>query len=368
MATQPSNTAIVKQPIDQIRGVLGKTGYRQQLAIALTGSSIDPEFMVRVAITAIQGDRKLATCDPITIAGSIIQLAQSGLVPDGFMGFAYLIPFWNGKRQVLECKPLIGWRGYVHLGYQSDKVKKFEPQLVYAGDHFDCDLAEGWVSHKPCMVAKDRGPVIAVYAIVKLVTGENLIELMLVDDIEKIRQGAKSADSDAWKNHWDEMARKTVVRRISKRVPSQKAQRAAAMEEAQEAGKVSTSMTDTGEIIFGHVEDEAKEPIAQPQREKQAEAKPAEQPEAKQETSTTQTAEPVQGNNVQPTPAGGDGVEFVEGTKVKKVFALAKAVKMDETKLRGWLKEHFGIEHFNQIPTAKFSEICEKLGRDIGVK
>lgn len=39
-------------------------------------------------------------------------------------------------------------------------------------------------------------------------------------DIESIRNLSRSGASSPWKNHWPEMAKKTVVRRICKRLPS----------------------------------------------------------------------------------------------------------------------------------------------------
>ena len=42
---------------------------------------------------------------------------------------------------------------------------------------------------------------------------------MSANEIEKIRDISKAKDSQAWKDYWSEMAKKTVIRRISKRLP-----------------------------------------------------------------------------------------------------------------------------------------------------
>ena len=39
-------------------------------------------------------------------------------------------------------------------------------------------------------------------------------------DVEKVRQSSKAKDTGPWASWWDEMARKTVIRRIAKRLPS----------------------------------------------------------------------------------------------------------------------------------------------------
>ena len=49
------------------------------------------------------------------------------------------------------------------------------------------------------------------------------VELFAVDcvaEVEKIRRSSRAADAGPWVNHWGEMARKTVIKRLAKRLPS----------------------------------------------------------------------------------------------------------------------------------------------------
>ena len=43
---------------------------------------------------------------------------------------------------------------------------------------------------------------------------------MSLDDVEKVRKSSRAGNFGPWKDWWDEMAKKTVIRRISKRLPS----------------------------------------------------------------------------------------------------------------------------------------------------
>ncbi|WP_176686069.1 recombinase RecT, partial [Escherichia coli] len=66
-----------------------------------------------------------------------------------------------------------------------------------------------------------RGDIVGVYCTVKTPAGDYLTEEMSLAEIEAVRKTSKAAFSDKgpWVNHWNEMARKTVVKRASKYWP-----------------------------------------------------------------------------------------------------------------------------------------------------
>jgi hypothetical protein len=84
---------------------------------------------------------------------------------------------------------------------------------------------------------------------------------MFRDEIEAIRQKAISRNSDAWVNHWDEMAKKTVLRRVCKYLPlsTEVMDRAVTVDEAQESGHMEVLDSFGGSSIQP---DEPEEPKA----------------------------------------------------------------------------------------------------------
>src|SRR5690606_18079652 len=75
-----------------------------------------------------------------------------------------------------------------------------------------------------------------------------------VEEIEAIRRAAPSANSPAWKNHFGEMAKKTVFRRLAKMLPlSTEAQNAVGLADAADRGA-------PAQIAHGHLIEEAAEP------------------------------------------------------------------------------------------------------------
>jgi recombination protein RecT len=110
-------------------------------------------------------------------------------------------------------------RGLYKLARNSGEVASLSAHVVHAKDEFfyaygfDIDL-----KHVPHM-GEDRGDAIAVYAAVVLKDGSRDLEVMSVSDVEKVRSVSKTGKSGPWVQWWDEMARKTVMRRMLKRVP-----------------------------------------------------------------------------------------------------------------------------------------------------
>ena len=72
---------------------------KQAEILAALPRHITPAYFMRVVLTAVQRNPKLAQCTSISFLGAVLQCAQLGLVPDGFLGQAYLIPYENHKRK-----------------------------------------------------------------------------------------------------------------------------------------------------------------------------------------------------------------------------------------------------------------------------
>jgi recombination protein RecT len=91
---------------------------------------------------------------------------------------------------------------------------------VYDKDKFEYELGDNEsITHKP-FLGEDRGKQIAVYAVAKTKDGAIYREVMSVSDVEKVRSASRAGKFGPWVDWWDEMAKKTVIRRMAKRLPS----------------------------------------------------------------------------------------------------------------------------------------------------
>ncbi len=231
-----------------IAGLLTDPAIKQQLALAMP-KHVTADRLARIALTEVRKVPKLAQCDQTSFLGAIMQCAALGLEPGGALGHCYLIPFENKRQNRIEVQFIVGYRGMIDLARRSGQIVSLEARAVYAKDHFEVELGlDSKVVHRPAWDVSDRGPLTFVYAVAKLRDGGVQFEVMSRAEIEAIRdksqgyQVAKRYARDGvinspWASNFEEMAKKTVVRRLFKYLPvSIEIQRAVGLDEQAEAG------------------------------------------------------------------------------------------------------------------------------------
>ena len=169
------------------------------------------------AIQAFQGNKFLADTarkNMASLQNAIINVASIGISLNPANKHAYLVPR-DGK----ICLD-ISYMGLLHLAMTTGSIKWGQCKLVHASDTYASNGLDKAPTHSynPFLNTNDRGAVIGAYCTVKTADGDYLTEEMSFDDIKKIENSSK-AKNGPWKTHWNEMARKTVVKRASKYWP-----------------------------------------------------------------------------------------------------------------------------------------------------
>jgi recombination protein RecT len=100
---------------------------------------------------------------------------------------------------------------------RSGQVSNIHADVVCEKDEFDFD--RGQLLHHRINFREERGPVFAVYAICRFKDGQEKCDVMTKHDIELIRSRSRAKDNGPWVTDWNEMAKKTVFRRLSKWLP-----------------------------------------------------------------------------------------------------------------------------------------------------
>jgi recombination protein RecT len=171
----------------------------------------------RVVLTAVQASagtgNDLLKAPPMAVLTACLRAAQDGLMPDGREG---AIVMFKGKPQWM---PMVA--GLMKLARQSGEVASIQAQVVYAGEPFRVVLGdEDRIVHERDIAAVDAGkPPIAVYGIAVLRDGTRVHEVMTWKQVLKVKGVSASGDKGPWGAWPDEMAKKTVIRRMSKRLP-----------------------------------------------------------------------------------------------------------------------------------------------------
>lgn len=203
MASQASNpVAVIRQNLEVMA---------PQFKAALP-AHVTVEKFSRVAMTAIQQNPALQNSDRASLFGAIVRLAQDGLLPDGRE--AALVMFGNK----VQAMPMIA--GVLKKIRQSGEVAKISAQVVHENDHFVVSYGfDEDVTHNPPPLDQARGKPIGAYATAVLKDGSRLLEVMSLEEIEQVRNVSRAKGNGPWVTWWGEMARKTVMRRLSKRLP-----------------------------------------------------------------------------------------------------------------------------------------------------
>ena len=184
-------------------------------------SVITAERFSRMVMTAISTNPKLAECTPGSFAGAMLNAAQLGLEPNTPLGQAYLIPYKN--HGVMECQFQIGYKGLIDLAHRSGEFKMIYAKEVYEADDFTYSFGlDPKLEHVPYPGA-DKGAVTHYYAVYTLVNGGFGFEVMSREEVEafarKYSQAYMAGRMSPWKTNFDEMAKKTVIKKVLKYAP-----------------------------------------------------------------------------------------------------------------------------------------------------
>lgn len=197
---------------------------QSQFALAMPKGT-EAAQLVRDALTALRTTPGLAECSPASVLGGLMTCAQLGLRP-GVLGHAWLLPFYDSKSRGKKAQLVIGYQGLIELAHRSGRIASLIARTVYANDTYDVDYGlNDSLVHKPAPNGVDRGDPIAYYAIVKFTTGGHAFYVMTHSEMEQYRDlyaTAKTREGTVvgpWRDNFEGMAHKTVVRQLSKWMP-----------------------------------------------------------------------------------------------------------------------------------------------------
>ena len=208
VAKTPAQTklATIGKPttMDLIKG----DAFKERIMNALP-KHLAPDRMIAVALTCINKTPKLAQCDQGSFFQAMLSLSQLGLEPDGRR--AHLIPYGD------QVQLIIDYKGLVELAMRSGQVSNIHADVVCENDVFEYDMGDIKV-HK-IDFKKERGEMYAAYSICTFKDGTRKCEVMSKSEIDKIRARSRAGKAGPWVTDFNEMAKKTAFRRLSKWLP-----------------------------------------------------------------------------------------------------------------------------------------------------
>ena len=174
----------------------------------------------KLLVTELVRNPEIQKCSPSSVIESIYQCARLGLSPGPApIGKINLVRFGE------QCTTIIDYKGLIDLAKRSGRCKDIRAYVVYQKE-----IDAGRFVHKACNTPNpptlyhepidfgDRGEPVGAYAIAYFDDRDPTWQIMSIKDIDKAKamsRGSSSAKSP-WNSHWEEMAKKTVIRRLCK--------------------------------------------------------------------------------------------------------------------------------------------------------
>ncbi|MBS3742590.1 MAG: recombinase RecT, partial [Candidatus Cloacimonetes bacterium] len=177
------------------------------------GDELKANRFVRTAITELKQNPKLMKCSQMSLLGALMQVAQYKLQ----VGYgAYVIPYYNRKKNVSEAQFQFSYKGLIDLFYRHQKTKSVNARVVYENDQFEFEYGtDKYLKHRPTF--SNRGDIKYFYA-VAILQGTKEFAVMTKQEIDEWREMyAKS--SDVWDRFYIQMAKKTVLKNLIKFLP-----------------------------------------------------------------------------------------------------------------------------------------------------
>lgn len=230
-------------PKGELRAILERNWPRIQSVI---GNNMSPERLLQMCISEINRTPHLAECSAESVLSCFMKCSALGLEPSSVngLGGCYVIPFRNHGKY--EATFVLGYKGMIDLARRSGEIRDISARAVHEGDefHYSYGLHEDLV-HVPCA---NPGKLTHVYMVANFKDGGHYFQVMNRADIDKARASSKASGNGPWVTHYEEMARKTVIRRAFPYLP--------VSVDARSAGVADETTPDYSDIFNPVIDDE----------------------------------------------------------------------------------------------------------------
>jgi recombination protein RecT len=199
-----AGTAIVERGKSSLEGLLKGDNIRKRFDEMLGKKSAG---FVSSILSAVSSNKSLKDADPMSIISAAAIAATLDLPINPSLGFAHIVPY--GKQAQFQ----MGWRGYVQLAQRTAQYATINCTKVYDGElvehnHFTGDM-------KFDQSKKQSDKVIGYVAYFRLLNGFEKWFYMTMEEAQDHGKKYSKSYSHAngrWKNDFDSMALKTVIK------------------------------------------------------------------------------------------------------------------------------------------------------------
>ena len=210
------------KPIGSINNLSGLMKNPAVKALISKGMSsvINFEHLAKMAIVATQRMPKLLQCTQESFLFALTTAGQLGVDPSGATGQAYIIPYGN------VATFQIAYKGLIALVCRSGMSKSVSVHIVWKDEaesmQWDKESAmrhiPNWEAKRDYTI-KGKDNIAFLYGVASHGDGVYTFDYMTADEIENIRKKHSKSKSGPWFDSYTEMAKKTMLIRLAKKLP-----------------------------------------------------------------------------------------------------------------------------------------------------
>ncbi len=262
--TNGKKTAVAK-PIEKLKNILAAQSVREQFESVLKENS---GAFVASIIDLYNTDRTLQMCDPKNVVMEALKAASLKLPINKQLGFAWIVPYRDGKTGQYIPTFQLGYKGYIQLCMRTGAYRYINADVVYEGELVKHDKLTGEIEIDPTKRTSDKK--IGYFAFIETLNGFRKTLYMTVEEVTKhAQQFSKSFNSknSVWASDFDAMALKTCLRLLLSKygIMSVEMQRAYIEDSSDIVQLADGAIEGTGEIFEGEVIEvtESKEEVTE---------------------------------------------------------------------------------------------------------
>lgn len=171
-----------------------------------------PQFTTSL-INVVNSNYQLKKVDANSVIASALVAASLDLPVNPSLGYMYIIPYGN------TAQPQIGYKGYIQLAQRSGQYKHLNAIPVYEGELKAWNPLTEEVVYEPKQDRDTDDQPIGYLGYMELLNGFSKTVYWThkqIDDHRKefSKSGGKDTPKGVWKDHYDAMALKTVLRNL----------------------------------------------------------------------------------------------------------------------------------------------------------
>lgn len=233
-----ANTNLIQKTRTEVQAQESKQTVNQMMSAILDGEKMRSRFdellgkrsaqFVSSVVSLVNATPALQEAfydSPMTVIQSALKAATFDLPIDQNLGYAYIVPFKNNKKNAdgtwtkkSEASFILGWKGMHQLALRTGAYKTINVTDIRQGElkSYNRLTEEVEVNFEEDEDKRETLPVIGYVGYYKLINGAEKTIYMTVKQIENHEKKNRKGDymGKGWKDDWDAMARKTVYRKL----------------------------------------------------------------------------------------------------------------------------------------------------------